>query len=148
MMPLTARHVDLGDVGTYLLCRHFGGFVALATITILGQMRPVPEVVKAEGRPRTSRKGQRLIFLDVAGAAVAELLLSCLSRLSRLRRLVRVTGIAFGVMREACDDLRLVERMALAAIGHAAGHIGHLVFHLFGIAVLLVRESLQAKLRF
>jgi len=51
------------------------------------------------------------------------------------------------VMREACDDLRLVERMALAAIGHAVGHIGHLVFHLFGIAVLSVRESLQAKLR-
>src|SRR5205085_2133948 len=116
MMPLAARHVDLGDVGTHLRCRHFGGFVALATITILGQMRPVPEVVKAEGRPRASRKGQRLVFLDVAGAAVAELLRRRLRRLCRLIRLMRVTGIAFGVMREACDGLRLVERMALTAI--------------------------------
>src|SRR5205085_817761 len=99
MMPLAARHVDLGDVSAHRLCRHFGSFVALATIIILGQMRPVPEVVKAEGRPRASRKGQRLVFLDVAGAAVAELLLIRLSRLRRLRRLMRVTGIALGVMR-------------------------------------------------
>src|ERR1051325_1350919 len=128
MVALTARHVDLGDVGARLGFGHLGRLVALATVAALGQMRPVAEVVKCQRRPCATSKRQRLIFLDVTGAAIAEGLAD-LPDLRRLIRLVRVTGIAFGVMREAGDDLRLIEAVALVA-GRRAGAVGHLAFHL------------------
>src|ERR1043165_4248893 len=90
MVALAARHVDLGHVGAHRLRHRLGGFVAFATIAILGEVRPVAEIVEAEGRPGAAREGQRLVFLDVTGVAVAEVLsrLTGLRRLSRLGRLI------------------------------------------------------------
>src|SRR5205085_7987947 len=102
MVALTARHVDLGDVGARLGFGHLGRLVALATVAALGQMRPVAEVVKRQRRPCAAGERERLVFLDVTGAAIAEGLAD-LPDLRRLIRLMRVTGIAFGVMREGSD---------------------------------------------
>src|SRR5437764_14546002 len=102
MVTLTACHVDLGDVGAHGL-RRLGRFVAFTTVAALGEVRPVPEIVKRKSRPRAARKGNRLILLDVTGSAIGEALVrltslrgrSRLRRLSRRVRLVRVAAKAF-----------------------------------------------------
>jgi len=146
MMTLAARHVDLSDVGARLSFGRLHRFMTFATIAALRQMRPVAEVVKAQGRPRAAVDRHRLIFFDVTGAAVAERLRR-LRDLRRLIRLMRVTGIAFGMMRERRDDLRLIEGVALVASRDAVRRVGLLAFHLVRVAVLAVREGFQAKLR-
>ena len=136
-MPLSTSDVDRQHVRATLVGGHFDSLMAFFACRLL-YVRPVFEIVLGKCGAKRRAVLHRVWLLDVAGIAGGKLLVW----------LMTMTRVALRMFWHTRSQSSIVKSMTEVALGRALWHFlrVHLIFHLFRIRVIAMREAFDSKL--